>query len=177
MSTKKIVIIGGPSTGKTSLIKHLQKKGFSCFEEVSREIIREAKQKGIDQLFLSDPLLFSDRLLQGRITQFQTANKTNKKQVFFDRGIPDILAYLEYIKTPYPERFSEACMQFRYDKLFILPPWKEIYTNDGERYENFEQSVKIYEQLIETYKKFRYELCIVPLDTIEKRTEFILNQL
>ena len=34
----KIVLIGGPSTGKTTILKALKEKGFHCFEEVSREI-------------------------------------------------------------------------------------------------------------------------------------------
>ena len=30
---KKILITGGPSTGKTSLVSELKKHGFYCFDE------------------------------------------------------------------------------------------------------------------------------------------------
>jgi len=58
------VITGGPGSGKTTLVKELEAKGFACLHEISRQIILEAQQQGIDQLFLEDPLLFSRKLLE-----------------------------------------------------------------------------------------------------------------
>ena len=66
MDKKIIVITGGPGTGKSSCIKELKRRGFICFDEISREITLKAKQEGIDQLFLTKPLLFSEMLLEGR---------------------------------------------------------------------------------------------------------------
>ncbi len=60
---KKIVITGGPGTGKTSLINHLEIKGFNCMHEISREVTLKAKEEGIEQLFLTEPLIFSPMLL------------------------------------------------------------------------------------------------------------------
>ena len=68
--SKKILITGGPGTGKTSLFNSLISDGFVGFEEKSREVINSYKKKGIDQLFLTNPLLFSDLLLESRINQF-----------------------------------------------------------------------------------------------------------
>ena len=39
----KIVISGGPGTGKSSIIDELSKKGYKIFEESSREIIKKWK--------------------------------------------------------------------------------------------------------------------------------------
>ena len=55
-----MVLIGGPSSGKTTLIEALKTKGYTCYPEVSREVIREAQEQGIEQLFLEKPLLFSE---------------------------------------------------------------------------------------------------------------------
>jgi predicted ATPase len=44
--------------------------------------------------------------------------------------------------------------EFRYSKIFILPPWEEIYVSDEARYENYEQAKLIQNHLIETYKGF-----------------------
>ncbi|MEO6346815.1 MAG: AAA family ATPase, partial [Aquaticitalea sp.] len=70
MHTKKIVITGGPGTGKSSIINELKARGHVCFDEISRQVTLEAREKGIEQLFLTEPLLFSELLLKGRLKQF-----------------------------------------------------------------------------------------------------------
>ncbi len=175
--TKKVVITGGPSTGKSTIINELAKRGFACLEEISREVILEAKKKGIDQLFLEDPVLFSEMLLKGRQEQYNKALTFTTEVTFFDRGIPDIVAYMDFIGDTYPKHFTEACNKAVYDAVFILKPWKEIYTVDNERYETFEQAVKIHDNLVNTYKNYNYTLIDVPFDTVENRTDFILKVL
>ncbi len=175
LNTKKIVITGGPGTGKSTLINELIKRKYTCLEEISRQIILDAQKDGIDQLFITNPLLFSEMLLKGRLQQYNDSQNIKSKTVFFDRGIPDVLAYMDYIGNSYPESFIDTCKNSMYDYVFVLKPWEAIYTSDNERYENFEQALKIHDYLLNTYKTYNYKLIDVPFDTIEKRTEFILN--
>ena len=177
MKTRKIVITGGPGTGKSSIIRQLEAKGENCLHEVSREVILEAKREGIDQLFLEKPLLFSQKLLEGRLNQYIEANELNSQHVFIDRGLPDVLAYMDYFNTDYPDLFHTTCEDYIYDKIFILPPWKEIYTSDNERYESFEEALKISSYLYSTYKKYGYDPIEVPKLPVKDRTEFILNNI
>ncbi len=174
---KKVVITGGPGTGKSSVINALAAKGYCCLEEVSRHITLESKSKGIDQLFLKDPLLFSKLLLEGRQKQFKKAAAITSNFVFLDRGIPDIIAYMDYIGNSYPQYFTDACINAKYDVVFILKPWKAIYTEDNERYETFEQALQIHDNLVNTYKNYNYKLIDVPFNTVENRMLFILNAL
>lgn len=177
MSTKKIVITGGPGTGKSTLIHALMESGYTCTEEISRQITLDAQKEGIDQLFLSNPLLFSELLLKGRQKQFTNANSLSSEIVFFDRGIPDVLAYMDYVGDSYPNYFEAPCKNNLYDGVFILKPWRSIYTTDNERYESFEQAEKIHDCLVKTYQKYNYHLIDVPFDTVENRTDFILKTL
>ncbi|WP_396146438.1 AAA family ATPase [Flavobacterium sp.] len=177
MNKEIVVIIGGPGTGKTTIIEGLLAKGFCCYPEISREVTLEAKKQGIEQLFLENPLLFSELLLEGRKKQFHNAQNEPHDIVFLDRGIPDVLAYMHYIGDSYPAFFDLACREHIYTKIFILPPWEEIYESDNERYENFEQATLIYNHLTETYQKYGYHLIEVPKGTVEERISFILNQL
>ena len=175
MNTKKIVITGGPGTGKTTIINELKLRNYTCLEEISRQVTLEAQKKGIDQLFLTEPLLFSDMLLDGRKKQFELIKDTEADLVFYDRGIPDIVAYMDYLKTNYPKRFNIACTTHKYDHIFILAPWQEIYVSDNERYENYEQAVEIHHHLIAAYVRFGYALHDVPFGPVEDRANYIIN--
>ena len=96
MQKEIIVIIGGPGTGKTTIIDGLVQNGYCCYPEISRQVTAEAQKQGIEQLFLEKPLLFSELLLEGRKKQFLDAHQEQDNIVFLDRGIPDVVAYMDY---------------------------------------------------------------------------------
>ena len=127
MDTKKIVITGGPGTGKSAIIAELLQRGHNCMLEISRQVTLEARKNGTDQLFLTNPLLFSELLLKGRLKQYIEANSLESDLVFLDRGLPDVLAYMNYIGDKYPQKFIDTCKNHVYDHVFILSPWQEIY--------------------------------------------------
>jgi predicted ATPase len=177
MQKQIIVIIGGPGTGKTTIIEELIQKGYCCYPEISRQVTLDAKKQGIDQLFLENPMLFSEMLLEGRKKQYQNAVLEPHEIVFIDRGIPDVLAYMKFIGDHYPEHFDVACKENLYSKIFVLPPWEEIYESDEERYETYDQAKKIYTHLIETYQGYGYDLIEVPKDSVSQRIDFILEKI
>lgn len=172
---KKIVLTGGPSTGKTTVIEELVNRSFMCMTEISRDVTLNARKNGVEQLFLTKPLLFSELLLEGRINQYLEAEKRNADIVFFDRGIPDVHAYMNYISIDYPESYIKKSKLYKYDYIFLMPPWEDIYITDSERYENFEQALAIHNHLERTYKKLNYNVIEVPFGTVEKRADFILD--
>lgn len=171
----KIVITGGPGTGKSTVIEELFKRDFKCMPEISREVTLNAREKGIEQLFLTKPLLFSELLLEGRINQYIEAEKSNNNLVFFDRGIPDVHAYMNYISIDYPSTYIDKSNLFRYEYIFLMPPWEDIYISDNERYENFEQALAIHNHLERTYKDLNYPIIEVPTGTVTFRADFILD--
>jgi len=184
LNTRKIVITGGPGTGKTSIINALKTKEFHCFDEVIRLMTLEAKQKGNSLThvsnpiaFVNDPMQFNINLLNARIEQFLQSNVLDKHISFFDRGIPDVLAYMAFFNQAYDTTFKNACETHVYDSVFLLPPWEAIYKSDNERFETFEEAVQIHDYLKQTYIDFNYKIVEVPFGTVEERSNFILNRI
>jgi predicted ATPase len=93
-----IVIIGGPGTGKTTIIDGLIAKGHCCYPEIS-EVTAEAKKQGIDQLFLEKPL--PRVTLKAEKNSFKTHTKSHMKLYLLTRN-SDVLAYMHYIGDSYP---------------------------------------------------------------------------
>jgi len=174
---KIVLFIGAPSTGKTSVLNYLIDKGYCCFEEISRQVVQEARKEGYRHLFKNKPLLFSQKLLEGRKNQFSRAQKQETTFVFIDRGLPDITAYLDMVNTTYPQEFIEANIDHRYDCVFWFPLWRDIHISDDERYEDFELSQHIEKHLINSYNILGYNLIEVPKYAVEDRVKFILSHL
>ena len=184
MKPKKIVITGGPATGKTAIIDNLITKGYNCFEEVIRKLTAEAQGSGdITEAhsnpiaLVSDSEAFNTTLINLRIDDFKAADQLEVDISFFDRGMPDVLAYMSYFNQKISTEFIDICNNYKYDCVFLLPPWKAIFTDDEERFETFEQAIDIYHQLKDTYQQFGYSVIEVPFGTIEERSNYIIKQL
>jgi predicted ATPase len=181
---EKIVITGGPGTGKTSIIKELDKRNYFCYQEVIRELTLEAKNEGnLEDLStnpiakVNDSLGFNLKLLNGRINQFKDSNNLEDKIVFFDRGVADVLGYMDYFQQSYNAIFTDACKENMYTKIFLLPPWEDIYVSDNERFESYKESVEIHFALRKIYENFGYTIIEVPFGTVKERTDYILESL
>ena len=98
---KKILITGGPSTGKTSLVSELKKHGFYSFDEISRELTQRMRNEGIEQYFLNNPIEFSKELFKLRFKQYEKEVDTFNF-IVYDRGPIDVLAYLDFKKIEIP---------------------------------------------------------------------------
>jgi len=184
LNPKRIVITGGPGTGKTSIVQKLEASGFFCFHEIIRSMTLEAKKEGNPEhfisnplAFVSDPMLFNQKILRGRVQQFNRASEMSQSMVFFDRGIPDVLAYMNYFDQKYEAYFEKTCLDHQYDEVLLLPPWEDIYVSDNERLESFEEASDIHEHLKEVYQSFGYNPISIPKGTVKERTSYILKKL
>ena len=172
----KIVITGAPGTGKTSIIAQLIKLGYSCSEEISREIITEQIASGGKVLPWLNLGEFSHRVFSLRKAQY--INATTDSLHFFDRGLLDVIAYMKVDDLTISDNYKKECEKYRYNTtVFYAPIWKEIYKNDLQRKEDLSSAITIEKYLLETYKFFGYTLIEIPKLTIEERVGFVLSRI
>jgi len=172
----KYVITGGPGSGKSTLITGLQSRGYRCSEEISRRLIIEEVAKGSDCLPWQNIDCFSYKVLREMIYAWD--KESTFSLTFFDRGIPDIIAYLDMAALPVDPLYYEEAGTHPYAcKAFILPPWPEIYVNDPERWQSFEEAAAIHLAIRNAYLRCGYELVDVPKLTVTQRVDFILSYL
>jgi len=169
------VITGGPGSGKSTLIDALQVRGFARTMEAGRGVIQDQVAIGGRALPWSDPLAFSELMLSWELRSYRMAQDLSGL-VFFDRGIPDVAGYLRLLNRRVPDHVDKAARTFRYNhRVFIAPPWEEIFEQDRERKQDFAEAVRTCEAMIATYTAYGYELIEIPRFTIEERAEFILQ--
>ncbi len=174
-----IAITGGPGTGKTTLLKSLEQKGYHTVAEVARQIIREQIETQGDALPWKNKELYTQLMLKGSVEVYMQALKNSPDSVtFFDRGIPDSLCYAEMTRQVITPSMYDTALNYRYNtSVFILPPWEEIYHTDDERKQDWEEAVNTYHCMKNTYEKYGYQTIEVPKSEIDIRTDFILEQL
>jgi len=178
------VITGAPGTGKTAIATALEAMGYPCHHEIIREMTSRARE-GTSQeisapnplLFVEDAMEFNRQLLMAREKQFVRATEMAGPIHFFDRGIPDVLAYMDFFGQPYGAEFKKFALDHRYDSVFLVPPWEEIYVRDNERLESFPEAEALHHSLVDTYTRFGYDPVEVPRDTVANRISFILETL
>jgi predicted ATPase len=172
----RFIISGGPGAGKSTLLNALRTAGFSCFDEVSRELIQEQVMLGSSCLPWIDLGCFAQLALQRMIGQYEKASVGETPVTFFDRGIPDIIAYLRVGGLPVEESWYQIARQFPYEPLvFMAPPWEAIYVNDSERWQTFEEASILHQALVETYQALGYTIVDLPRASVADRVTFVSN--
>lgn len=169
----RYIISGGPGAGKSTLLQALKQKGYLVSEEASRSLIIEEKRKNSHCLPWIDLGCFAQKALARMIQNYKQASPA-AGITFFDRGIPDIIAYLKAAQLPVDNFYQQALKHHPYNPLvFLAPPWLEIYVNDSERWQTFEEAVTLFHTIKETYQAFNYTILQLPKASVEERVKFI----
>lgn len=166
------VFTGGGGTGKTAVIRHLQAAGERVVDENIRAVIREQVAAGGSAVPWIDAKGCCDLTTARDIADFdRLAGETDR--VFFDRGLMDM--YGANGVSPSPE-LVEALATRRYNsRVFVFPPWREIYTTDAERREDWSRMEAVFEEILTTLPGLGYEAVVVPKLDVAARAEWILQ--
>lgn len=85
--------------------------------------------------------------------------------------------YVEYA-TRSPARGGKlpthVLAHYRYDLVFLVPPWPEIYEVNEDRRHGFERALRDYERVRTAYLQAGYDPVVLPRRTVIARADFVL---
>lgn len=169
------IISGGPGSGKSSLLMALKDQGHETMPEAGRAIIQDQVAIGGSALPWADRLAFAELMLGWELRSYHEA-KGMAGPVFFDRGVPDVVGYLRVCGLNVPAHIATAAEKFRYNRrVFIAPPWREIFHEDKERKQSWAEAVATFEAMVSTYESLGYEIALLPLASIGERVAFVMR--
>jgi predicted ATPase len=167
----RIILAGGPSCGKTSVVKELRKRGYTSIDEAAREVIRE----GLIQPGTAE--------FQIEIFRRQIERENNSSlPAFFDRSALEGVAYSRKYLTKVPEIMDNFNYNGRYAKVLLLE--RLPFQADGERVEKDDsEAEEIHQEIASVYRERGFNPIDIPLfkgefqESLTKRVNFILEVL
>jgi predicted ATPase len=96
--------------------------------------------------------------------------------VFFDRGLLDAAGAVQHL-TGEPTLPTLVQVHRYHHKVFLTPPWPEIYVTDAERRHGLDAAVAEYQRLLELYPSLGYEVTILPKVSVPERADLVLHTL
>ena len=168
-----VVISGCSGGGKSTLLAELAQRGYSVVEEPGRRIVREEIDRGGTALPWIDTAAFLHRAIAMSLADRLSAN-AQEGWVFFDRGLVDAAAGLQHLTG----EAVLATLAHRYHRrVFLTPPWPEIFATDPERRHGLDSAAAEYSRLLGIYPSLDYEVVILPKIGVTERAGFVLETL
>lgn len=169
-----VVISGCSGGGKSTLLSELSHRGHGVIEEPGRRIVAEELTDCGDALPWVDPAAFAQRAIAMSLGDREYAAE-KQGLVFFDRGLIDAAAALEHATG---KRVLMNYAAERYNKrVFVTPPWREIYVNDVDRRHTFQDAVAEYERLLIAFTSLDYDVDVLPKVDVADRANLVLERL
>lgn len=181
MKNKLIVISGCSGGGKSTLLSELANMGYSIVPEIGREVVKD--QLNIDGTALpwKDAKSFCELLIKKSIDAYHQANQmyhVKHEVIFFDRSFIDGISWYQSQNYPDNDKYNYFINELKfYSTVFMVPPWKEIFSQDEERKHTFEDAINEYNRLMIMYPKYGYQISIIPKTTVKERIDFLLSKI
>jgi len=165
-----VMISGCSGGGKSTLIEELARRGYTVVREPGRRIIADVRAGKVGALPWDDPAGFARHALAMSIADHAAA----KGLTFFDRGVVDAAVALQAAAG---ESAADDVARHRYHRLFLAPPWPQIYEQDEDRRHGLDKALDDHDRVDRAYRDAGYRPIILPYDAVAARADFVLAKL
>ena len=175
VTTHWVVITGAPSSGKTSIIAELARRGYATQGEVARNYIEEQLADGhaLEAIRGPDGVRLMQETIFARMLALQES--ADKDAVLFlDRGVPDSIAYFRLAGMD-PAPVIAAARKITYRAVFMLAPLP--LAHDHIRTEDDAAAQQLGEMFAADYASLGYAVVTIPVLPVAARTDKILSHL
>lgn len=167
----RVVIAGGPCSGKTKIVRLLEKRGYFVIRESATEIIKEQKATGGSLLPDKKPFEFQTECLRRQLANEKKIPE-NTKIVVYEVSTVDSFAYARYWGILLPKEMTEIADKIRYDIVFLME-LLSFFEHNGIRFGDSKTAKNIHRIIRETYEHMGYKPISVPPVEPEKRMKMI----
>lgn len=170
-----VILSGCSGGGKSTLLAELASRGYGTVAEPGRRIIAEQLAMKGRALPWIDLEAFARRAIEVSSNDMKSLDCASD-WVFFDRGLIDAAAALEHAAS-IPITLTLRGYPRFHRKVFLTPPWPEIFLEDGDRKHDLDECIREYHRLIEAYYLLKYEVIILPKTDTKSRADFVVQVL
>lgn len=171
---RRAVVTGAPGSGKSTLLAGVALRGVATGPEVARAILQSP---GGMEMRAERPIAFAMAMLEAQLASWEKSG-ADDGPFLFDRGFPDIVGFLRLESLPVPPVIDAACRECRYEgPTFHAPPWREIYRQDAERIQSWEEAVESDAAVIGAWRDYGYSPITLPFADPAARAQFVLDRL
>jgi predicted ATPase len=112
-------------------------------------------------------------MLAAHLREF-AAMEAVDRPVVFDRGLPDVVGFLDVSGLPVAPAIDRACREIRYDgPVLRAPAWQDIYRQDAERIQDWQQAVDSDRAVTAAWRRYGYDVIELPLAPVVDRLAFL----
>ncbi|WP_299474486.1 AAA family ATPase [uncultured Roseibium sp.] len=174
MNSTFILLTGCSCGGKSTLLEALRKRGFATVPEPGRRIVSEENAGNGQALPWVNLRAFALRAVEMAKSDL-TSVRDAKGLVFFDRGLIDAAVALEQSGGQTVKETLDGCRPYA-KKVFVVPPWKELFAKDAERKHDFKTAVQEYDRINRTLDDLGYTIRELPQAPVFERANTILHE-